>query len=307
MREVSETFVPWRSKHSISLLVAGSVAVAAIAGAVFLGRRDTRPATVARPVPFAGLQLAPAQQESLDHAEDVLTRNCMRGRGMDFTVAARTDRQPETPANPYGLLDPAEVARHGYGLRDTGQPPQDAPLPDRENDALFGTESHAKDIALPGGGQLVVRTDGCFYQAQTRLYGEDWKWLLYNEQTLYSRVVARVEEDSGVVSAQGSWADCMRQAGYHMTTMDRVWPDAQRRMDATGNDRVAGQAEFNRLLRQAKQDLACQQKSGVLTAIRRAQSDAERVVAAGQQDRLRELADLRSAALAAARQLADPG
>ena len=301
------TSVPWRSRHAVTLLTAGPVALAAITGVVLLARPDAPPTTVARPVPFADQQLSPAQQESLDHAEDVLTRRCMRGRGMDFTVTARADQQPATSTNPYGLLDPAEVAKHGYGLRDAGQGPQDPPLADRENDALFGTGAHEKAIALPEGGQLVVRTDGCFYQAQTQLYGEDWKVLLYNEQTLYGRVIARVQGDSGVVAAQGRWADCMRRAGYQVTTLAEARPDAQGRMDATGADRAAGQAEFTRLRTQAKRDLVCQRKSKVLPAIQRAQTDAERVVAGGQQDRLRELAALRAGALATARQLADAG
>ncbi|GAA5076888.1 hypothetical protein [Streptomyces similanensis] len=252
----------------------------------------------ALPEPFASLQFSDAQQRSLHHAEDVLTRRCMRARGMDFAVVAKGEASTALP-NPYGLLDGGEAAQHGYGLHGSKAPADDR-LSDRERSALLGTPTHQRTVALEDGGQIAVRTDGCFYTAQTELYGAKWTPLLYGEETLYAEVVERVRRDPRVAAAQRKWAECMGRAGYAVTTLGNVRPDADRRMERTRGDRTAGQAAFEALLTQARKDADCQKQARIEPAVRAAQNDAEQLVARGHEQRLGELATLRAAALARA-------
>ncbi|MBU3866501.1 hypothetical protein KN815_21260 [Streptomyces sp. 4503] len=215
--------------HSLSavvLMVMAAIGLWILTG--FWSGKD-RDTAIPPPEPLADLQLSPEQQQSLRHAEDVLVRRCMRDRGMDFHVAG-TAEAPASLPNPYGLLDSAEVAERGYGLHGAAPVPSDPRLTDRERDALFGTEASQKTIPLAEGGELVVHTDGCFYQAQTELYGEDWKRLLHGEETLAAKIVARVNRDPRVNATQHTWARCMGRAGYSVTTLEDVRPDAMRRM-----------------------------------------------------------------------------
>ncbi|MGV9855109.1 hypothetical protein ACWDWU_41125 [Streptomyces sp. NPDC003442] len=288
-----------RSLPAVALMVTAAIGLWILTG--FWSGKD-RAAAIPPPEPLADLQLSPAQRQSLRHAEDVLVRRCMRDRGMDFHVAA-TAEMPSSPPNPYGLLDSAEVAARGYGLRGAVPVPSDPRLTDRERDALFGTETSRKTIPLAGGGELVVRTDGCFYQAQTELYGEDWKRLLYSEETLAAKIVARVNRDPRVNATQHTWATCMRRAGYSVTTLEGVRPNAVRRMEREASDRADGEAEFNALLGQAARDVACQKRARVEPAIRAAQGDVERSAVRGHQHDLGELKTLRAEALATARRL----
>lgn len=296
-----------RSRRTIAVLTVVFLATVSLISAWVLAgplsrTRAGAPRTAAPlPEPFASLQFSEEQQQSLRHAEDILVRHCMRARGMDFPVAATADPPPSTP-NLYGLLDSTEVARRGYGLHGSSAP-SEARLTDRERDALFGTPAHQKTIPLGDGGELAVRTDGCFYKAQTELYGDKWQPLLYGEETLSAEVVARVGRAPRVAVAKKKWAACMRQAGYAVTTLEQVWPDANRRMERAGADRTAGQAAFDALLTQASRDAACQKQSQVASAIGVAQDDAEGSVARGHQQSLRQLAALRNKALATARRL----
>ncbi|MFE5166018.1 hypothetical protein ACFRNT_47475 [Streptomyces sp. NPDC056697] len=288
--------------HSLSavvLMVTAAIGLWILTG--FWSGKD-RDTAIPPPEPLADLQLSPEQQQSLRHAEDVLVRRCMRDRGMDFHVAG-TAEAPASLPNPYGLLDSAEVAERGYGLHGAAPVPSDPRLTDRERDALFGTEASQKTIPLAEGGELVVHTDGCFYQAQTELYGEDWKRLLHGEETLAAKIVARVNRDPRVNATQHTWVRCMRRAGYSVTTLEDVRPDAMRRMEREASDRADGEAEFNALLDQAARDVACQKRARVEPAIRAAQKAVERSVVRGHQHDLGELKTLRAEALATARRL----
>ncbi|MEU7379831.1 hypothetical protein AB0A91_07420 [Streptomyces sp. NPDC042207] len=292
------------SRRGIAVLTVVFTALAVLIGLVALasswswtGGGKPRNAG-ALPEPFASLQFSGEQRQSLRHAEDVLTRRCMRARGMDFHVVAKAEQPPEPP-NPYGLLEGGDVARHGYGLHDS-RVPTDNRLADRERDALFGTAAYEKTIPLEDGGEIAVRTDGCFYKAQTELYGKEWTALLYSEETLYAKVIARVQGDPRVTTAQRKWAACMDRAGYPVTTLAKVWPDANRRMEQTGANRTAGRAAFDALLTQARRDVDCQKQARVEPAIRAAQDDAEGSVARGHEQGLSKLATLRATALATA-------
>jgi hypothetical protein len=241
---------------------------------------------------------------SLDHAEDVLVRRCMRVRDLDFAVAPTAATRQFTDPNPYGLLDPAVVAKQGYGLHGpTNGGAHEHALTARESRALLGTAAHEKKVRLPGGGYTVENTDGCFSQAQDKLYGQAWKPLHYGEETVFAQELARVRQDPAVQRAESSWASCMRASGYKVAALQNVLSDAEQRIAATGTDQNAGQAVFTNLWEQAQHDAACQQKAGVLTAFRRAQNVAEPVVVRGKRGDLAHLADLRSHALALARQL----
>ncbi|MFI1292486.1 hypothetical protein ACH4VM_29150 [Streptomyces sp. NPDC020792] len=85
-----------------------------------------------------------------------------------------------------------------------------------------------------------------------------------------------------------------------MTTLEKVWPDANRRMEQTGSDRTAGQAAFDALMTQARRDVDCQKQARIEPAIRAAQDDAERSVARGHEQGLSKLTTLRATALATA-------
>lgn len=288
---------------AIPLAGAGAAAVLTLPDA-----SQAQPPAIALPQPLASLQLSSAQQRSLDHAEDVLVRRCMRTRGLDFPVQPTAAAQGFTDPNPYGLLDPAEAAKQGYGLHG----PTKGNTPDRtwtarETRALLGTPAHEKKLPLPGGGYTVENTDGCFSQAQDKLYGQAWKRLHYGEETLFARELARVRQDPGVREAKTSWASCMRASGYRVAALQNVMDDAVQSMASTGSDRASGQAQFTKLWKQAQRDAACQRKAKVVSAFRRAQDAVEPVVTRGESSDLARLADLRNHALSLSGQLQGVG
>ncbi|MFF9185035.1 hypothetical protein [Streptomyces misionensis] len=298
---------PGQPRRRVTAAIAVLLAAAA-AAAVLAGSRPGRahPAALPLPMPLAWLQLSSAQQTSLDHAEDVLVRRCMRARGLDFAVAPTTVAREFTDPNPYGLLDPAIVTRQGYGLHAaTPRSAQESRTPTAaESRALLGTASHAVKMALPGGGYTVENTDGCFSQAQDELYGRAWKVLHYGEETLFARELAQVRQDPDAQKAESSWAACMRASGYRVTALHDVRPDAEQRMAVTGSDRAAGRREFGTLWKQAQRDAACQQKTGVVSAYRRAQGTVESALTRPHRGDLARLTSLRTHALALSGRLA---
>ncbi|MFC5721029.1 hypothetical protein ACFP1Z_12710 [Streptomyces gamaensis] len=256
------------------------------------------------PTPFPEIVFSQAEQTSLRRAEDRLVEQCMRQKGVDY----RTPQgwSPSAPENPYGLLSRPQAESRGYPLPTAGGPSPEAGqrLTGRQRSALLGTEKYQRNIPLPEGGELAVRTDGCFYSAQKELYGEDWKPLLHTFETLTGDVVNKVRNDERFKKAERQWATCMRTAQFPVTALGSVIPDAMDALERVRNDKKATARLNDELRSQAVHDADCQQQVRLPSLAEQAQHDAKKNVLGDKwHAELGQLHALRERALATARHL----
>ncbi|MFE7467872.1 peptidoglycan-binding protein [Streptomyces sp. NPDC057499] len=266
------------------------------------GRTAPGPAQAMPPAPLARFLATPGQQFALDRAETDLTNRCMRDRGRTYALPRNGTAPPSVPESPYGLLTVRAARAEGYGIHSPADEPARPAnpartLPRADEDALLGTPAHEELLALPGGGELSVRTDGCAYRARLRLYGDGWPQLRYAVESLANQVVNRVQADAEVRRARRKWADCMAEYGFHGKNPGEARARASDHVARAGRDRAARRRARDQTDELARNDARCQRTGGLLTAVAHAQSAAEKTVVAASRTRLDAYAARRDAAL----------
>ncbi|AQZ62067.1 unnamed protein product [[Actinomadura] parvosata subsp. kistnae] len=178
-------------------------------------------------VPLDDFTLSRLDIHTIEYAEDLLTRACMRGRGFDWELLpppARTDTDP-LHRRRYGVIEPEVAERYGYHV-----PP---PAPDqqareqvwRRREALPPAEQRA---AYGPDGQ-----GGCRETARTRLA----QGIPAVDQQQLNGYIGDTFEASqrvpAVVAAFGAWSACMKAGGFTYRTPldaanDRAWASSAR-------------------------------------------------------------------------------
>jgi hypothetical protein len=241
--------------------------------------------------PFDGLADQPADvQTRLQNTQNLLTAQCMRGRGFQYTVAALTAPvDPAATAGAYDLLSPQTAAAQGYGIADnalvdrTNAAAVQRPQPDMNRPgygpALIGTSARRTAIKLDGGSSAAFNADGCITWALVHLYGPRWNEVYFNVSGISARVQQTVVTGPEWTTAVQRWSTCMNTR-YHVHYAS---PQAARSdVTATVSQSIAGvsaqtarrRLEGDRIgeVALAEQDAACQQRSGLASAAAQAQN-----------------------------------
>jgi hypothetical protein len=170
--------------------------------------------------------------DTLNVAEQLLLRDCMRHAGFDYVVYDPREI-PEVRGFPYVLDDVGWARRHGYGtdLRRA----QERAVADDPNERYFqglpgkrraaalvaanGSDPNRLTITTIDGAQYGRDPHSCGSQAMQRLYGDlaGWFGARASMDAITAMRTSAVLADPAFVRATRPWADCMRRAGHPFT------------------------------------------------------------------------------------------
>lgn len=179
-------------------------------------------------VPFDDYTLSTLDMQTIEYAEDLLIRDCMRGRGLEWEMLPPPASQDPNPLNRrrYGLIEPELATRYGYHL-----PPQVPELTARDEvwerrDRLPRAE---RDAAYGDDGQ-----GGCTAQARGHLRKDIPNFNdQYRLNDFATADFAASQKDPEVVRVYDSWRTCMATAGFEYANPfaafdDPAWGESSR-------------------------------------------------------------------------------
>lgn len=224
--------------------------------------RDSDPQPYGVALPFDAYRLSTLDIHTVEAAEDVLVRACMRTRGMDWEtlpLPSAADAEPPN-ARRYGLIDPAAAARYGYHL----PPPSTA---EARRQAIW-----AKRGRLPARQRLAAfgkggTSGGCWGRAHARLLRGVSLDRLSQLDRYAMKTFAAARRTHQVAAATRAWSRCMGRAGF-----DYADPFA-----ATGDPawRRSGRPTA-RELSAARADIRCKDETGLIRIWSRADERVQR-------------------------------
>lgn len=177
-------------------------------------------------VPLDEYKLSRLDLQTIEYAEDLLTRDCMRDAGMDWKMLPPPSNQDPDPLNRrrYGLIEPKIAALFGYHL-----PPLPPEL--RAREAVWARRNRL----LPAERRAAYGDDGeggCRAQARDRLRKGIPN---INQSRLYdfSADAFRVSlKDPEVVNVFRSWSACMKDGFRYSDPLkpfgDALWAKSKR-------------------------------------------------------------------------------
>ncbi|MFD9424583.1 MULTISPECIES: hypothetical protein [unclassified Streptomyces] len=174
------------------------------------------------------------QNNTIQHARQVLVSRCMKRFGFDFAfpVPVRDDRTPNTQSEQRYISDPEVAERFGYhNPRPQQKAPAEPPLSAAGNAVLVGerepgqpgSPSPAKSSAPPAVHRgMPIPEGGCFGEVDRELISKN---VIIQESDLVIRInignMQRSLRDKRVLSAFRKWSACMKKQGYdYATPMD---------------------------------------------------------------------------------------
>jgi hypothetical protein len=171
-------------------------------------------------VPLDEYKLSTLDFQTIEYAEDLLTRHCMRNLGMDWKMLPPPSNQDPDPLNRrrYGLIEP-EIAKHfGYHL-----PPPPAELTAHES-------VWAQRGRLPPAERRAAYGDdgqgGCRAEARDHLR-KNIPDLNQSHLHGFSAEAFRASlEDPAVVKVFGNWSACMKAKGFRYSDPFEAFGDA---------------------------------------------------------------------------------
>jgi hypothetical protein len=179
-------------------------------------------------VPFDDYTLSTLDIQTVEYAEDLLIRDCMRGRGLRWEMLPPPASEDPNPLNRrrYGLIEPELAARYGYHL-----PPQVPELAAR--DAVWDRRDR-----LPRAERSAAYGDdgqgGCTAQARRHLREDIPNFNdQYRLNDFATEDFAASQQDPEVLRVYDSWRACMATAGFDYANPfaafdDPAWGESSR-------------------------------------------------------------------------------
>ena len=175
-----------------------------------------------------------ADENTLDLAEQLLTRGCMGKAGFEYFIVPQNE-VPDNKDFPYVLTDVAWARKHGYGT----DIQHELQVADR-NRSYFATLSAARKRAasvaeygpsptgvtakMPDGPVYTHSQQGCQASAERSLYGDLQTWFQAKmfALDLDEMKVDKVKADARYTAATAAWAACMKDAGHPFENPDKL-------------------------------------------------------------------------------------
>ncbi|MEV0146956.1 MULTISPECIES: hypothetical protein [unclassified Nonomuraea] len=243
-------------------------------------------------MPFDAYNFSPAEIMTIEAAEDILIRDCMRGQGMAWELLPQARQEDVEPPHRrrYGVIEPQMAQLFGYHVpaerpsvaaRRARWDLRTAKLSARERRAAYG------DGTADDGG-------GCARKIRrTRLQGA-----AKVDSSLFNRLIAQTfdasQRDENVVRAFRSWSACMTAAGVHYADPLQAVTD-ERWM----RDEKPSSAE----IRVAVADVRCKEKTGLVPVWARAEERLQNDAVRGHAEQFRMLKLSKEQQLETARRL----
>ncbi|MGP3976527.1 hypothetical protein ACTWQF_21460 [Streptomyces sp. 8N114] len=219
-------------------------------------------------VPFDAYNISPAEGMRIDTAEDSLVGECMRERGMKWTVVPRPAERDIAPPNRrrYGVVEPDAARVFGY------HDPQDRPSVARRNAKLDDLEGQlsSKEQQAAYGDKSKPGPGGCLKKARTRMMkgAPEIKISLFNEHI--KQTFDASQRDEKVKRGFRSWSACMKDAGFRY----------QDPLAAVTDKRWGSDKPSRKEIRAAQADVRCKEKTDLaaiwMAAEKRIQNDTIR-------------------------------
>lgn len=175
-------------------------------------------------VPLDAYKMSRLDLWTIEYAEDLVTRDCMRSRGLDWELLPPPPAVDPDPLNRrrYGVIEPEVAARYGYHLPPL--PPESA-----AREAVW-----ARRDRLPAKEHAAAYDDhGCRSDARARLRAgiDDF------DNSRLADFSSRAFQDSfnhpQVRAAFTQWSRCMASAGFRYpdpfaALQDKTWSESAR-------------------------------------------------------------------------------
>ena len=212
-------------------------------------------------LPFDEYTLSPFEMRTLDYAEDLLVRECMRRHGMDWQVLPAPEEEGTDPAHRhrYGVIESEVAEQYGYGA-----PPgsaDEALVEETRQDrlTLLATEHRA---AHGSEGET-----GCLEEAAGDITAgvPDMDYGLLNSYIHASFEASRSAPP--VVDAFSAWSTCMADRDFDYPAPTQASADA--RWTHGEGDPSTEEIEV------AMADVACKENASVIEAWRDAEAAAQ--------------------------------
>ncbi|MBT2423861.1 hypothetical protein J7F01_36185 [Streptomyces sp. ISL-22] len=219
-------------------------------GTVPLPGKEAREITV----PFDEYNISPADAIRIDTAEDSLVGECMRERGMKWTVAPLPPERDIAPPNRrrYGVVEPDAARVFGF------HNPQDRPSVARRNKELDtrGRKISPEVRRAAYGDESKPGPGGCLKKARDQMMKGAPKInvSLFNKRS--GQTFEASQRDAKVERVFRSWSACMKEAGFRYKD-----PLAAATDERWGTDKPS-----RKEIRTAQADVRCKEKTD-LTAI----------------------------------------
>jgi hypothetical protein len=204
---------------------------------------------------------------ALTNAQFTLATRCAREHGVQVTFPRATStRNDFSFLYSFNLrpLTAAEARTYGFGLPPSQSSPADAVVSRLSAPQQAVLTGWSKDSGLPRPKSTLLLTGGCFGAAARTLNGDGSQTSLGGilqadrayVQNAISNIGARVLADPSVQGRIGKWAACMHAAGYSGFSSP---PELIRKVQAAP-------PTTSPIRREALQDVACKQSSGLVKA-----------------------------------------
>ncbi|NUW44392.1 hypothetical protein [Nonomuraea rhodomycinica] len=242
-------------------------------------------------VPFDAYNFSPAEIMTIEAAQDLLIRDCMRGQGMEWRLLplpAEADVEPPNRRR-YGVIEPRIARLFGYH----------AP-PDRPSVARYDTERNDRLTRLSPAARRAAYGDpggdanGCSGEAEAHLAKDTQKVDASLFNTLVRQTFEESQRDGNVVRAFRAWSACMRNKGF-------PYPDP---IAAVTDDRWLNTQQPSRQeIIAAEADVSCKKDGDLVATWAAAEERIQRDVVLAHAEYFRTLKTHKDRQLGAARRL----
>ncbi|MFP3990310.1 hypothetical protein U9R90_23195 [Streptomyces sp. E11-3] len=239
-------------------------------------------------LPFDEYILSTYEVHTVESAEDVLVRDCMRDQRKQWSYLPRPSRRVLDPPNRrrYGVIESGVADRFGYHL------PPERPEVSRRSDAWDARSKLPRDVQLAAYGADGV--SGCWEGAHESL--------LRNVPTVDDSLLNKwIKKDfdkamrhPDVVRALGKWSRCMKEEGF-------AYPDPL----SAAEDPAWSKTDrpSRRELSVAKADVQCKTKVNLVSAWSRVETTLQREAIRRHPDHFNKLKLVKERHLDAARKI----
>ncbi|WP_327228221.1 hypothetical protein OG229_36000 [Streptomyces platensis] len=243
-------------------------------------------------LPFDAYALSGPDVHTIESAEDVLIRGCMRAKGKEWTALPRPSAvDPDPPQRRrYGVIEPDVALRFGYH-----QPPA-PPETARRDEIWRAREKMPRAAQLAAYGKDGV--SGCWKKAHVRLLRDVPK----SSTALFNRRIREEftasQKERAVSSVVRSWSACMKRDGYR-------YPDP---LAAAGDDRWAKSPRPSRHeIVVAQTDVRCKRETRLVSVWSKAETRLQHGAVRSHTTEFEKLAVQKAGWLKAARKVIHSG
>ncbi|MET8831724.1 hypothetical protein ABZX40_38315 [Streptomyces sp. NPDC004610] len=200
-------------------------------------------------LPFDAYEFTALDAHTIESAEDVLIRGCMRELGFDWEVLPLPSVQHADPPNfrRYGLTD-ADAARYGYHL------PPPTSVQERREAVWDARDELPPDELLAAFGENRA-TGGCWGEAHAQLQ----RGLTSGDMSLLAQYSSQAFDEARrapeVVTTIGAWSACMTLVGFDYADPLLAFSDPAWKESPGPSDRERAVAEA---------DLECKKKTDLV-------------------------------------------